>query len=149
MNNYLRKISSDTSYKDEIDWCTEALRKAKLPEDVIVRRGSDYNMLKELGSYEMTEQNKNRVIGGLVRDKGFMSTSPSPNGGFSGNIEYVIKVPKGSQAMYVANISAYESEQELLINRGGKFMIEDVEFNQWGEVKKIYMTLVNLQNKIL
>ena len=32
MNNYLRKISSDTSYKDEIDWCTEALRKAKLPE---------------------------------------------------------------------------------------------------------------------
>lgn len=149
MNNYLRKISSDTSYKDEIDWCTEALRKAKLPEDVIVRRGSDYNMLKELGSYEMTEQNKNRVIGGLIRDKGFMSTSPSPNGGFSGNIEYVIKVPKGSQAMYVANISAYESEQELLINRGGKFMIEDVEFNQWGDVKKIYMTLVNLQNKNL
>lgn len=144
MNKYLRKQNSSTNYAEEIKQATAALKKASLPEEVIVRRGSGYNMLKELG-IDITESNKDRLIGGIVQDFGFLSTSPDPNGGFSGDIEYVVKVPKGSQAMYVDTISRHQGEKELLVNRGGKYIVEDVEFNSYGDVKKIYMTLKNLK----
>lgn len=139
MNKYLRGQRSSTKYSDEIKQATAALKKASLPEEVIVRRGSDYNMLEELG-IDISEANKDKLVGAIVTDKGFVSTSPAPDGGFSGDIEYVIKVPKGSQAMYVDTISRHRGEEELLINRGGKYVIEDVEF-RFGDVRKIYMTL--------
>lgn len=143
MNEYLRGQSSSTSYAKEIEQATAALKKASLPEEVIVRRGSDYNMLRELG-VDISEANKDKLIGAIVTDKGFMSTSPASGGGFSGDIEYVVKVPKGSQAMYVDTISRHRGEEELLINRGGKYIIEDVEFDG-DEVTRIYMTLKNLK----
>lgn len=146
MNRYLRGMSSSTNYSKEIKDCTNALKKASLPEDTIVRRGSGYNMLKELG-IDITESSKDKLIGAVVQDKGFVSTSPDSHGGFSDSIEYVIKVPKGSQAMYVAPISEYKSEKELLINRDGKYIVDEVEFNDYGEVKRIYMTLKNLKSK--
>lgn len=144
MNKYLRGQRSSTRYADEIKQATAALKKASLPEEVIVRRGSDYNMLSEIG-VDISEANKDKLIGAFVTDKGFMSTSPASGGGFSGSIEYIIKVPKGSQAMYVDTISRHRGEKELLINRGGKYIIEDVEFDSYGDVKKIYMTLKNLK----
>lgn len=146
MNNYLRaagSIDESNAIKSLIKQCQAALKKASLPEETIVRRGSGYNMLQELG-IDVTEANKDKIIGGIVQDLGFMSTSPNATGGFSGSIEYVIKVPQGSQAMYVAPISNFYSEQELLINCGGKFMVDDVEF-EYGSVKRIYMTLKNLK----
>ena len=144
MNMYLRGQRSSTSYVKEIKQATAALKKASLPEEVIVRRGSDYNMLRELG-VDISEANKDKLIGAIVTDKGFMSTSPASGGGFSGDIEYVVKVPKRSQAMYVDTISRHCGEEELLINRGGKYVIEDVEFTSYGAVKRIYMTLKNLK----
>jgi len=145
MNAYLRGKSNSTSYSKEIEAAKKALSKASLPKDTIVRRGSDYNMLRDLGLGNITKDNKDKVIGAIVQDKGFISTSPDSRGGFSGNIEYIIKVPQGSQAMYVAPISRYSSEHELLINCGGKYSIEDVEFDRYGDISKIYMTLRNLQ----
>lgn len=147
MNDYLRaKGAYDASdrTKQLIKQCQAALKKASLPEEVIVRRGSGYNMLKELG-IDISEANKDKLIGGIVQDLGFLSTSPDPSGGFSSGIEYVIKIPEGSQAMYVAPISQFHSERELLVNCGGKFMVDDVEFSSYGDVKRIYMTLKNLK----
>lgn len=147
MNDYLRaKGAYDASdrTKQLIKQCQAALKKASLPEEVIVRRGSGYNMLKELG-IDISEANKDKLIGGIVQDLGFLSTSPDPSGGFSSGIEYVIKIPEGSQAMYVAPISQFHSERELLVNCGGKFMVDDVEFDSYGDVKRIYMTLKNLK----
>lgn len=146
MNDYLRaagSIDESDATKSLIKQCQAALKKASLPEETIVRRGSGYNMLQELG-IDVTEANKDKIIGGIVQDLGFMSTSPNATGGFSESIEYVIKVPQGSQAMYVAPISNFYSEKELLINCGGKFMVDDVEF-EYGSVKRIYMTLKNLK----
>ena len=147
MNDYLRANGAyDTSdrTKQLIKQCQAALKKASLPEEVIVRRGSGYNMLKEL-NLDISETNKDKLIGGVVQDLGFLSTSPDPSGGFSSGIEYVIKIPEGSQAMYVAPISQFHSERELLVNCGGKFMVDDVEFDSYGDVKRIYMTLKNLK----
>lgn len=144
MNKFLRGRTSSTSYEDEIKMCAQALSKASLPQETIVRRGADYNMLRELG-VPVTESNKGALIGAIVEDKGFMSTSPAPHGGFSGDIEYVIRLPQGSQAMYVDSISRHKGEEELLINKGGRYQVEDVEFDSYGDVKKIYMTLTNLK----
>lgn len=146
MNEYLRGQRKTTRYADEIKACQSALSKASLPQETIVRRGSGYNMLNDLGLGSVTPQNKGNFIGAIVTDKGFVSTSPSPHGGFSGSIEYVIKLPQGSQAMYVDSISRFQGEEELLINCGGKYMVEEVEFNSYGDVKRIYMTLKNLKN---
>ena len=146
MNEYLRGQRKTTRYADEIKACQSALSKASLPKETIVRRGSGYNMLDELGLGKITPETKDKFIGAIVQDKGFVSTSPSTSGGFSGSITYVIKLPQGSQAMYVDSISRFSGEQELLINCGGKYMVEGVEFNDWGDVKKIYMTLKNLKN---
>ena len=147
MNDYLRAngaYDASDRTKQLIKQCQAALKKASLPEEVIVRRGSGYNMLKELG-IDISEANKDKLIGGIVQDLGFLSTSPDPSGGFSSGIEYVIKIPEGSQAMYVAPISQFHSERELLVNCGGKFMVDDVEFDSYGDVKRIYMTLKNLK----
>lgn len=146
MNSYLRGLRSSTRYEKEIKACQKALSKASLPQETIVRRGSGYNMLNDLGIGRITPDTKSKVIGAIVEDKGFVSTSPDSSGGFSGSIEYVIKLPQGSQAMYVAPISHFGSERELLINCGGKYMVEDVEFDSYGDVSKIYMTLKNLKN---
>ena len=145
MNNYLRGIKSKTSYVKEINACKSALSKASLPKEVIVRRGSGYNMLTELGLGEVTEATKGNFIGAIVQDKGFMSTSPDAYGGFSDVIEYIIRVPEGSQAMYVDPISLHKGEKELLINCGGKYEVEDIEFSRYGRVNKVYMTLNTLK----
>ena len=147
MNDYLRAngaYDASDRTKQLIKQCQAALKKASLPEEVIVRRGSGYNMLKELG-LDISEANKDKLVGGIVQDLGFLSTSPDPSGGFSSGIEYVIKIPEGSQAMYIAPISQFHSERELLVNCGGKFMVDDVEFDSYGDVKRIYMTLKNLK----
>ncbi len=144
MNKYLRGQSGTTRYANEIKAAKSALSKASLPQETIVRRGSHYNMLDELGLGKVTPQNKSNFIGSVVVDKGFVSTSPSSSGGFSGSIEYVIKLPQGSQAMYVDPISAFQGEEELLINAGGRYAVEDIEFDSFDGVKRIYMTLKNL-----
>lgn len=144
MNEYLRGLRKNTYYEEEIKLATSALQKARLPEDVVVRRAAGYNILQEMGYKDGDKISK--FVGGTVKDKGFLSTSPDPNGGFSSGIEYIINVPKNSQAMYIAPISEFENEKELIINRGGKFRIDKVEELYEGSgPKRIFMTLINLK----
>lgn len=132
---------------DSIDMCASALEKASTTRDMIVRRGDDYNMLEELG-VDFSKANLENIKGSPLTAKAFFSASPDPHGGFDKSIEYIVKVPKGSQAMYVDSISINEGEKELLINRGGRYILEDVEYYDDNKTpKKIYMTLINLQSK--
>nr|UVY52215.1 MAG: minor capsid protein 2 [Bacteriophage sp.] len=151
MNAYLRglKTAEDVGQRivNYVDWCASALEKANTPRDMIVRRGDNYNMLKDLG-IDFSKGNLENIKGSLVESKAFLSTSPDPRGGFDKDIEYVIKVPKGSQGMYVDSISQNEGEKEFLLNCGGKFIVEDVEYYSDNKTpKKIYMTLINLQSE--
>lgn len=151
MNAYLKGIKTAEDVGDRIvkyvDWCASALEKASTPRDMIVRRGDNYNMLKDLG-IDFSKGNLENIKGSMAESKAFLSTSPDPRGGFDRDIEYVVKVPKGSQGMYVDSISQLEGEKEFLLNRGGRFIIEDVEcYSDNKTPKKIYMTLINLQSK--
>lgn len=151
MNAYLRgqKTADEVGERiiNSIDMCASALEKASTTRDMIVRRGDDYNMLEELG-VDFSKANLENIKGSPLTAKAFFSASPDPHGGFDKSIEYIIKVPKGSQAMYVDSISLNEGEKELLINRGGRYILEDVEYYDDNKTpKKIYMTLINLQSK--
>lgn len=151
MNAYLRgqKTADEVGERiiNSIDMCASALEKASTTRDMIVRRGDDYNMLEELG-VDFSKANLENIKGSLLTAKAFFSTSPDPHGGFDKSIEYIVKVPKGSQAMYVDSISINKGEKELLINRGGRYILEDVEYYDDNKTpKKIYMTLINLQSK--
>lgn len=151
MNAYLRgqKTADEVGERiiNSIDMCASALEKASTTRDMIVRRGDDYNMLEELG-VDFSKANLENIKGSPLTVKAFFSASPDPHGGFDKSIEYIIKVPKGSQAMYVDSISVNEGEKELLINRGGRYILEDVEYYDDNKTpKKIYMTLINLQSK--
>lgn len=151
MNAYLRgqKTANEVGERiiNNIDMCASALEKASTPRDMIVRRGDDYNMLEELG-VDFSKANLENIKGSPLTAKAFFSASPDLNGGFDKEIEYVVKLPKGSQAMYVDSISANQGEKEILLNRGGRFILEDVEYYSDNKTpKKIYMTLINLQSK--
>lgn len=151
MNAYLRgqKTADEVGERiiNSIDMCASALEKASTTRDMIVRRGDDYNMLEELG-IDFSKANLENIKGSPLTVKAFFSASPDPHGGFDKSIEYIVKVPKGSQAMYVDSISTNEGEKELLINRGGRYILEDVEYYDDNKTpKKIYMTLINLQSK--
>lgn len=151
MNAYLRgqKTADEVGERiiNSIDMCASALEKASTTRDMIVRRGDDYNMLEELG-VDFSKANLENIKGSPLTAKAFFSASPDPHGGFDKSIEYIVKVPKGSQAMYVDSISINEGEKELLINRGGRYILEDVEYYDDDKTpKKIYMTLINLQSK--
>lgn len=151
MNAYLRgqKTANEVGERiiNSIDMCASALEKASTTRDMIVRRGDDYNMLEELG-VDFSKANLENIKGSPLTAKAFFSASPDPHGGFDKSIEYIVKVPKGSQAMYVDSISINEGEKELLINRGGRYILEDVEYYDDNKTpKKIYMTLINLQSK--
>lgn len=151
MNAYLRgqKTANEVGERiiNSIDMCASALEKASTTRDMIVRRGDDYNMLEELG-VDFSKANLENIKGSPLTAKAFFSASPDPYGGFDKSIEYIVKVPKGSQAMYVDSISIIEGEKELLINRGGRYILEDVEYYDDNKTpKKIYMTLINLQSK--
>lgn len=151
MNDYLRgqKTADEVGERiiNSIDMCASALEKASTTRDMIVRRGDDYNMLEELG-VDFSKANLENIKGSPLTAKAFFSASPDPRGGFDKSIEYIVKVPKGSQAMYVDSISLNEGENELLINRGSRYILEDVEYYDDNKTpKKIYMTLINLQSK--
>lgn len=151
INDYLRGLGRDrkiggtqrtaSQFANDLNL---ALSKCSTPYEVVAKRGSSYNMLEQLG-IDFSESNKSNVIGSVVNDKGFTSTSPV-GGNFYREYYYYIKVPEGSQASYIAPISKHEDEKELLINNDAKFRIEEIEYED-GKPRNIYMTLINLQNK--
>jgi len=109
--------------------CTSALDKASLPEPLVVRRGSTSSFLwRGLGKDKnWLDSSYTELVGQVIEDKGFMSTSPIPGKGFSNDVEYKILLPEKSKAMYIAPISEFKGEQEVLIQKGSMFKIVDVE----------------------
>lgn len=61
--------------------------------------------------------------GDIFQDKGFVSTTIKKDLGFGGDTKLEIRVPKGTKGIYIAPLSYFEDEQELLLNRNTKFKI--------------------------
>lgn len=156
MNNHLRGIKKgDSTVKSWIKDCKSALSKASSPMDIVVGRGSGTRslrgmlgdpsgMLDAANDYSLADwarKNKDKVIGSVASDNGFLSTTPYEGGGFSGDITYRILVPKGSPGAYVDAYSKHMGEQEFLLQAGGKFRVTDIEPG-YGNELTVYMEYI-------
>lgn len=137
MNSYLRfGTNADQRTLDLVSNAMSGLSKFSTKDDYVLFRGSSYNSIAglfdsykasdTLGGDEWLKQNMNNLIGAVGKDPGFFSASIVDGANFSGNVQYRIKVPAGTEGMYVKEISNYGSEKELLLNAGTQFKIIDI-----------------------
>ncbi|MBI5551138.1 MAG: ADP-ribosyltransferase [Desulfobacterales bacterium] len=100
---------------------SRALKRADVPEDLVVYRGASKGALGPLKTLP-----KEQMIGKVIEDKGFMSTSILKSSSFNGDIKLKINVPKGTKGAYLGKISCYPNEAELLLDKGQKMIITEV-----------------------
>lgn len=131
MNRYLRedKMGSgqDAYMEGLINRAASGVSKFKLKDNLTVYRKSGDSIFSEIGvklgsspSEFVKEINSFRNT--VIRDKGFTSTS-TRDSKWSGKVHFEIQVPHGTNCAYVASISHFSSENELLLNHGTRFKI--------------------------
>lgn len=131
MNSQLRDSGSGAAYAGSatrIKSAVKALSGAIVKEDVIVNRGISSLPAKAIEAY------KNLKAGDMIYDGAFQSASVGPDAAFSGPVVLRVRIPKGSQGGYLANLSRYDNaEREFLIQAGSTMRVEavhqDVNFN--------------------
>lgn len=112
LRNQPVKIGSDIEAKQIQAGLDKSFENAPtVPRNMVVYRGIDRDAIKGLKP------------GDSFIDKGFVSTTIKGTGEFKGGAKLEIRVPKGSKGIYVASISKYKSEREMLLNRGSKFKV--------------------------
>jgi hypothetical protein len=144
MNDILRGKDLNKYDKDEIEYntnyindCIKALDKSVLKETVYVRRGASITSLagmfnerdiaKQMGSSKWMNENANSLIGRISEDKGFLSTTPITGKGFHSEIDFRIELPTGTKAAYISPISNFQSEKEMLVQKGTRFIVTGVD----------------------
>jgi hypothetical protein len=141
INNALRNgtLEDNPDIKGRIDDMTSAIEQFDLKEGIRVTRFSNDELISGLDEYE----------GAIVSDDAFISTTVRTGQNyvdiesFGNDIEYEINVPAGKGiGAYLAPISSYYDEQEFLLQRGTSFIVDKVEKDGSGKVKKVFMTVL-------
>lgn len=168
VNRYMRGLSNiDATSKagaktiNNAENIRSALAKASTPEQCIVRRGSSFNSFSnmlgegkitmpkdytEREAYKQTlaatfASRKDELVGTVVTDPSFMSTTPIEPKGFSKGVNYIINVPQGAHAAYISPLSQHKNESEMLLQAGSKFIVEDIVDGGVGNLT-IYLSML-------
>lgn len=148
MNQRLRNHRPHGSYKTAIQNADEGLKKARTPKEILTQRKSgpaaldaiDKDLNKNVGALI---RNREKYIGGIMSDEAFFSTTVKTKPLAGGELRYVIRIPEGANATYVAPLSLFPSEEEMLINKGARFIINEIEdISDAYPSVRIYMTLI-------
>lgn len=116
----IRLNSDPDQYVDEL--IESSIAKTSLPESVIVYRGAD------LDTFEDDED----LTGSTITDNAFVSTSMASAiaESHSGGVMVEIRLPKDTKAIFMDGrwgVSGYDTESELLLQKGSTFkVISDV-----------------------
>lgn len=162
MNTYLRALGKGKteaqakaesyisgSQLEDLKAAKNALKKNTLPEDLILRRGSsigelagfmdgDYQTNKEILRYKTPKELNEMFAGKVGTYHAFTSTSSIWESGFSGQVECIIRAPKGSEAASIMRISQYgTAEGETLLNAGTNVRIISVEKSDYHKNSEI------------
>ena len=130
INNSLRGIPSieDGDYTAVIESMTNAINGYEIKEDTVLYRGafSAGTGAKTFGV--TTEQfeamiKDGSIVGQTFADLGFCSTSVSQAGVIPKDINLRIYAPAGTKGCYVAPISHFSRENEMLLKRGTTFEV--------------------------
>lgn len=142
INNYLRGTSKTLDGVDPkvLKNLNNALSKAQVPYDMTVYRGTDLVPFKGLYEVDLMSNtiDASSLIGKSVSDKAFMSTAILDSSSFNKEVLWTINVPAGSNAAYVASLSKYPTEAELLFNSGQSMIITDAIVDSSG---RLHLTL--------
>lgn len=133
------KIGTNKNYyhpgelKKKIQNMTKFIDRSAFDEDIILRRGCDstgmekfFGLSKPMEKYSVEELQK-KLLGKKVTEHGFMSCGAAENTGFTRDIDFKIYAPAGTKMAYVANYSAYPSENEMILQRGTQFRVTKIE----------------------
>ena len=170
MNGYLRLLQQGRSENDaiiasgitdrQLKAVKDAMRgldKAKLTEDLILRRGTDLGdlagafMSGDFGTnkrslYGKSAKELNDMFSGAVGTYGsFTSTSSIWDRGFPGDVEVVMYAPKGTSASSIMSISKFgTSEGETLLNAGTMVKCAKVEESDghMGSKIRVFMEII-------
>jgi hypothetical protein len=123
VNAVLRGIDKnfELRIKHQIEWIDSGLKKSVLPE-MLLFRGSGHRFLGELAG-----KNPAELIGKTIQEKGYLSTSLYPQEHFIEGVQTIIKVPEGIHGGYLGELSVFRKEAEVLLERGHKMKILEVE----------------------
>jgi hypothetical protein len=102
------------------------LKRTSLDRDVIVKRGTNKSVIKQLFPNIDNFDDVSILEGKEFTDKGFCATTLSGEG-FSGGLDFVIKCPVGTKAAYIAEIAHNQLETEMLIQKGTTFRVLKAE----------------------
>ena len=106
----------------------KGLSKSALPCECMVYRGTSK---KFLGKYQNAPDEA--LVGKVLPERGFMSTSLNKKDHFGGEVILHIKVPKGAPGAYIGSISnKKDGESEVLFDCGQMLRINRVRRDVWG-----------------
>lgn len=108
--------------------CEEALNKSRLDEDAISYRGVPLHTLNKMfgGDFtgKLTKENAEKLLETKFTEKAFYSSAIDESSSFHG-VKITTIIPKGMKAMYIAPVSKFPGEKELLVQRGTSFAVKD------------------------
>lgn len=122
-NRLLQQGGSLESSLPEIQSLQSAALQSKIPENMMVYRGSG-----GLGKYRASDLEK--MVGETIPSSGFVSTSYEPYHSFYGSPgrdvgQLDIFLPKGSSALNATSLVPSSTEQEILLPHGSLFKVLD------------------------
>ena len=142
----LTDSNTDKTLKDLFDNISSALSTNKIPKNMQVYRGSSASIFKDLLSEDLYKQMRNskadvnelkdKLLGSIMKDDAYMSTtvvddlSFHKSQGFIKNVLFKIDIDKNATgAGYIAEMSEVAMEAELLLDKGTKLYIKDIDWN--------------------
>jgi len=127
MNGHLREGKAiDQRGKNAIEGAKDGMRPTTEP--ILVRRGTGLGQFTSLG-IRNREPNQNLmwgITGKTFKDEGFLSTSAGGQAAFGGAARLEIECPVGTPMAYVAPISKYPHENEMLLQAGMEYKVLNV-----------------------
>ena len=152
INMGLRKGSLREMYQEMADSMSGALQRNKINANIRVYRGSSASIFKSVlddetyklmrGTKVDIDTLKSKLLGNIVNDKGFMSTTLNEmnvlyaDNDFLDNVMLKIDIDKKATGTgFIAPLSEYEDESEVLLDKNTSLYIKDISFNEY---KKVY-----------
>ncbi len=126
MNGHLRGLRSSVSarVKSAIEGARQGMRPTTEP--LLLRRGTGLDQFKSIGLGRGDGSIIWGITGKTFKDEGFLSTSAGGRSAFGGEARLEIECPVGTPMAYVAPISNFPSENEMLLQAGLEYKVLNV-----------------------
>lgn len=142
------------TYSEAINEMTSAIDKCVWNDDIWVQRGQSANVncfmingiKKSIAN--MTEEERNSLIGTMYVDNGFFSAGAGKGTGFSSE-SLIINAycPKGTKMVYAQYLPGYKTENEMILQRGYSYRITKIEKKGYQYYMDVEVILNSDQNK--